>query len=252
MRHLSWALAIGLCFWACSAPRKLSQVGLREPASVKVPLSTIELREKIITLKEVPANCPAEIRQNFSALAKERAQFPPCPDHLEAAIETAWPLLKVEERSTLEEVVASQCRSMGFTEFGSSLENMFATFDGAGPNGRRSKRGAPITEQELQTLQQLKSGLQVLVTYHLPLDRWIRRNGEYLLPNEELNQLHRLIVENSCRMMNQEVDGAYRTIRSMEELSKILPEDTQREIIVKFLNGVHKMIDTKVKDFFYP
>lgn len=243
---LSFALLAG-----CSATRKLSQVGLREPASVKETSQASELRAKVISLSALPASCPKGVR-NFQALAKEKVSFPFCPAGFEEVVQSSTPYLKLEERSTLEEAVNSQCRSLGLNEFGDSLESLLLNFDSTGPLGRRSRVYQTLvsTEGEMKLLLQLKEQIQDLVNYHLPLDRWARRNGEFVLPEEDLIQLHRMIVEKNCKMSDEEVDQAYRTIRSLEELSKILKEGSQEERISEFLDGMHQVIEKKLKEFF--
>lgn len=253
MLRLGCALFLFALLSGCATARKLSQVGLREPASVRDSSRASDLRAKIIALDHLPATCPKGV-QNFAALAKEKVSFPYCPAGLEEAVQSSVPYLKLEERSTMEEAVNSQCRSLGLNEFGDSLESMLVNFDGSGPLGRRSRVQQTLvsTEAEMKLLLQLREHLQELVTYHLPLDRWVRRNGEFVLPEEDLAQLHRMIVEKNCKMSDEEVDQAYRTIRSLEELSKIFKEGPQEERISEFLGGMHQVIEKKLREFFYP
>jgi hypothetical protein len=244
-------LILGLT--ACAASRKLSQVGLREPASVQVEAQVSPLRAKVIAVTKLPASCPKNV-QDFPELALEKIAFPSCPEGLEESVQLSQPFLKLEERSTMEEVIASQCRSLGFNEFGDSLESMLSSFDTTGPQGRHAKVYETLTsvEGDAKILAGLKGRIQELVNYHLPLDRWMKRNGDFILPDDDLTQLNHLIIEKSCRMTDQEVDQAYRTIRSLEELSDILKEGPQEERINRFLEGMHQIIDKKLKEFFYP
>lgn len=253
MLRLGCALFLFALLSGCATARKLSQVGLREPASVKENSQISVLRSKIMALAALPASCPKGV-QNFASLAKEKVSFPFCPAGFEEVVQSAIPYLKLEERSTMEEAVNSQCRSLGLNEFGDSLESMLSNFDSTGPLGRRSRVQQTLvsTEAEMKLLLQLREHVQELVTYHLPLDRWARRNGEFVLPEEDLAQLHRMIVEKNCKMSDEEVDQAYRTIRSLEELSKILKEGAQEERISEFLGGMHQVIEKKLKEFFYP
>jgi hypothetical protein len=253
MLRFGYALLLLSLVSGCATARKLSQVGLREPASVKETSQLSELRAKIISLTALPASCPKGV-QNFAALAKEKVSFPFCPAGFEEAVQSSVPYLKLEERSTMEEAVNSQCRSLGLNEFGDSLESMLLSFDTTGPIGRRSKITQTLlsTEAEMKTLLELRQQIEELVNYHLPLDRWARRNGEFVLPEEDLDQLHRMIVEKNCKMSNEEVDQAYRTIRSLEELSNILKDGPQEERITAFLEGMHQVIEKKLKEFFYP
>lgn len=237
----------------CTASRKLSQLERREPAAVRES-AVSELRLRASSLTSFPKSCPKEVKEVFADLAEDRVLFPACPSGLAESIQTALPFLKIEERSTMEEVVNSNCRSLGFTEFGDSLENLVTNYDTTGPLGRRSRIVETLlpTDAETKNLRELKNHLEEVVTYHLPLDRWVRRNGEFVLPEEDLNQLHHLVVEKGCRMSDQEVDQGYRTIRGLEELEKILKDGPQRQKIERFLVGIHKVIEQKLKEFFYP
>lgn len=253
MLRLGCALISIFLIFGCATSRKLSQVGLREPSSLRDSAAVSELRARIISLTDLPRTCPAGVR-DFAAIAKEKVAFPECPSGFEEAVQSAIPYLKLEERSTLEEAINSQCRSLGLNEFGDSLESMLLNFDNTGPLGRRSKIYQTLisTEGEMKILLRLRGHIQELVTYFLPLDRWARRNGEFVLPDEDLPQLHRLIVDKSCRMSDEEVDQAYRTIRSLEELSRILKEGPQEERIGNFVEGIHQVIEKKLREFFYP
>lgn len=253
MLRLGCALFLFALLSGCASARKLSQVGLREPASVREITQISELRTRITALNSLPVSCPKGV-QNFAALAKEKVSFPFCPAGFEEVVQSSIPYLKLEERSSVEEAVNSQCRSLGLNEFGDSLESLLVNFDSTGPLGRRSKVYQTLvsTEGEMRTLLQLREHLQELVSYHLPLDRWARRNGEFILPEEDLAQLHRMIVEKNCKMSDEEVDQAYRTIRSLEELAKILKEGPQEERLDEFLGGMHQVIEKKLREFFYP
>jgi len=246
-----------LCGWlacGCTTTRKISQVGLREPSSVREATVISAQRSRIIATTEFKKSCPVEIRENYAALAAERIVFPPCPAGLQDTVQNSLPYLTLEERSTMEEVVNSQCRSLGSSEFGEALENMIAGYDSTGPVGRRAKivQTLRAVDGEERTLGALKEGVQELVHHHLPLDRWVRRNGEHILPEEELKALHRLIEVNGCRMSEEEVDQGYRTVRSLEDPSKLLKAGPQQEKVEAFIGGVHRVIEQKLKEFFYP
>lgn len=249
------ALAVGcMLSSSCSTTRKISQVGLREPASARSSTAISELRTRISTSTEPKKACPAEIRENFSALAAERVSFPLCPAGLAELVQSSVPYLTLEERSTMEEVVSSQCRSLGNSEFGEALENLIAGYDSTGPIGRRLKIVETLrpTDGETKILGDLRLAVQELVDHNLPLDRWVRRNGEFVLPDEELKQLARLIEDNGCKMSEQEVDHGYQTVRSLEELAKILKPGPQHARVDAFIGGVHKVIEQRIKEFFYP
>jgi hypothetical protein len=247
-------LACALSLVACSSPRKLSQVGLREPAALRDGPVVTALRQETIALEDFAKACPAELKTEFSALAAERVQFPACPEGFNENFQNSLMLLKLEERSTLEEVLGSQCRSLGLGEFGDSLEQLYTTFETTGPLGRRSiiKESFVSNSPDLQALASLKGSLEEIVGQHLPLERWARRYGAFVLPEEDLRYLHGLIVKRGCRVGEEEVDEAYRSIRGLEDLAKILKEGPLRTRIETLLAGVHKVIDRRIQEYFQP
>lgn len=233
---------------SCGTTRKLSQVGLREPSSIRENATISAARQSAISAKDISKVCPAEVRTQFVSLAGERVRFPDCPDSFSRHYEGALQFLKLEERSTLEEVLSSHCHSLGLGEFGDSLEDLTANFDSSGPLGRRNSQGA--SEGDIKALLALKSSLDELVDSQLPLERWGRRFGSFVIPEEDLQYLSKLIVEKDCHLGEEEVDAAYRSIRSLEDLSHILKNGAQREGIGQFLSGVHKVIDRRLQEFF--
>lgn len=232
----------------------MSQVGLREPSSVREADKASEFRERVGQVKTVPVACPKEIRESFLSLANERIQFASCPADLDNQFENALPFLKIEERSTLEEILNSQCRSLGRGTYGESLEGMYQNFESTGPIGRRKIITETLvsTEPDYRILHQLKNGMEQLIQVHLPLDRWVERNGDFVINEEELQQLNHLILEKACKISDEQIDPVYRTVRSLEELIKVLHDPAQKQRVSNFLSGVHKVLDQKIKEYFYP
>lgn len=246
--------ACALILAACASPRKLSQVGLREPAAVRDGPVVTPLRQEAITFEAFAKACPVEIRQELSAVSAERVPFPSCPEGFNENFQNSLMYLKLEERSTLEELLGSQCHSLGLSEFGDSIEQFYANFDSTGPLGRRTILKESLASQgpELQTLAALKNSLEEVVGQHLPLERWGRRYGSFVLPEEDLRYLHGLVVKRGCRMGEEEVDEAYRSLRGLEDLSKILKDGPLRSRIDNLLAGVHQLIDRRIQEFFQP
>lgn len=234
---------------SCGAIRKLSKVELRNPASNRDRAEISETRQRVSSYHEMPKRCPAEIRKTFPYLAGEIIKFPPCPAELDQ-FQSASTFLNMEERTTLEEVIGSQCQSIGRSQFSDSLEYILANFEGVGPKGRA--REARADESALQILEKLRIGIESTVKIHLPLDRWVERNGFFLLPEEDLLYMDKLFVNQQCKMTDQEVDQTYRTMRALEDLTHILQEGEQKKSIERFLEGAHSVIDQKVREYFYP
>lgn len=239
---------------ACASPRKLSQVGLREPAALRDGPVLTPLRQEAMILKDFPKACPSELKENFAALAEERVPFPGCPAGFNESFQNSLLYLKLEERSTLEEILGSQCRSLGLGEFGDSLEQLYMAFETTGPLGRRAMITESVQDNSasLQTLLALKISLEEVVNQHLPLERWSRRYGGFVMPEEDLRYLEGLVTKRNCRLGEEEVDEAYRSLRGLEDLSKILREGPLRTRIESVLAGVHKVIDRRIQEYFQP
>lgn len=247
-----FVLSTCLVLAGCGATRKLSQVGLREPSSVRENEAVSELRSRIHVTPKMASTCPGEAHL-FPELAMERVKFPTCPSILVESFQLSMKYLKIEERTTLEEVIGSQCRSLAQGQFGDSLETLLANFETTGPLGRRKQivQTVQSMSDEIQTLTKLKQGLEEVVYKILPLDRWVEANGEYLIPEEELARLEHLLIQRSCRA-EERVDKSYDATRALEDLARVLEEGEQRTRLETFLNGIHKIIDEKIREFFYP
>lgn len=239
---------------ACASPRKLSQVGLREPAAARDATAISALRQRVSSQKDFAKGCPASVRKQLPALAAERVRFPECPDDFAENYQNAMIFLKLQERSTLEEVLGSQCHSLGLGEFGDSLEQLLATYDGTGPLGRRlaNEEGSSAVSEDVKALTELKGTLEELVNRHLPLERWGRRYGSFVVPEDDLQYFQKIVVDQGCRLGEEQVDEAYRSIRGLEDLAKVLKDGPQRARIEEFLVGFHEVIDRRIQEFFQP
>lgn len=250
-RFLLLPLALGLA--ACASPRKLSQVGLREPAAARDSTAISPLRLRVSTTKDFAKGCPAAVKKQLPALSAERVKFPECPENFAEHFQNAMILLKLEERSTLEEVLGSQCHSLGLGEFGDSLEQLLATYEGTGPLGRRlASEEESGQSEDVKALTELKGTLEELVNRHLPLERWGRRYGSFVVPEDDLQYFQKIIFDQGCRLGEEQVDEAYRSIRGLEDLAKVLKEGPQRARIEEFLAGFHDVIDRRIQEFFQP
>ncbi|MGZ3705605.1 MAG: hypothetical protein ACXWP1_06585, partial [Bdellovibrionota bacterium] len=99
--------------------------------------------------------------------------------------------------------------------------------------------------------ENLRNVLVEVKTAGDPLNQWIRNNGELVLPEEQLEFFDRLVNQDSCRLPDQEIDISYRILRNLEDLSHVEAEgESQRARIEKLLNGVHRVIDRKIQEYF--
>lgn len=232
----------------CGATRKISKVGLREPASVSEGSAITALRARMSALVDVPKACPKQVREQFAPVAAARVNPPPCPPEFSERVLEAYPLLRSEERSALDEIVSTQCRSLGGPE--TSLASLVSSFESSGPMGRLQAQGSNDRDQKI--LRRLQASLQELTEVNLALQRWVKRNGPNVLSEEELGYFSRLVVDRRCDLSEAEIDQSYRMIRGLEGLAEILPAGETRARIETLLEGLHQIIDGQVKEFFHP
>jgi hypothetical protein len=104
-------------------------------------------------------------------------------------------------------------------------------------------------QNDLRALTDLRDSLQQLVDDQLPLLRWARRNGQFVLAEDEVDALGKLLSVRRCDL-SANVDQGYRVIRGLEDLHHALPAGPQRQRIEIFLDGLHKILDRQMKEFF--
>ncbi len=252
-------LALGLLSVAsCSAVRRLSQVETREPASEAVEAGMTSLRARMLSFQSFPKSCPPELREILPGLSQEKVKFPPCPPSLQPSYEASKAILTTPERSLVEELINSQCRTLLDSSFGSSplegiVEGLLPKDGKKADNENDEEEATPLSEQDLLRRIKLRESLIEVRNLHSPLEQWIRVNGDYAIPEEELEFVERLISQNHCRMSDQEVDQSYRTIHSLEALARIQAEnEPQRDRLLRLLGGVHRIIDRKIREYFQP
>jgi hypothetical protein len=238
---------------ACSSLRKLTHVETRELASVRTEEAVSPLRDQVAHIEKFAKSCPKEVVELLPVLAHERVVFPPCPEKLVNGFEVAKEALRTEERTTIEELLGSQCRTLP-DDFGSSpLDSLI---EGVVPRPARGGRshdesGEATTEEILLHRMRLRDGLLEVRALHEPLEQWIHINGEFVMPEEELLFFERLVGKEHCKMSDQEVDQSYRTLHGLEALARVHAEnEPQRKRIEHFLTGVHIIIDRKIKEYF--
>lgn len=242
---------------ACSTLRKLSRVETREIASVRSAIVVSPLRQKLIEFTQFAPACPEEIRSLLGQLADARVNVPPCPEGLQTNYEAVISVLKIEERSLIEQILNGQCRSFGKEGYDDTLDSLLNNFEVSRPLAtaaisRKDTRILSGADEATALLAKVKANLEELRAVHHPLEQWIRRYGEFVIPEEELEFFERLIVTQNCKMTDQEIENSYRTMRAMEELMHTEREaEPQRALIERFLLGIHKVIDSKIREYFF-
>ncbi len=248
-------ISCALLFSACSSQRKLSQFETRAPAGTHNTAAISPLREKLMANHSLPKTCPVEIRELLSTLVDERVKFPPCPERLQMEFETARSTLRMDESSALEELLNGQCRVLGREGNEDSLE---ALLQGTEPGFlSRGKPGAverpALDEKDMKLRLALREGLLEVKNSISPIEQWVRSNGDFVIPEEQLEFISQIVNRKNCRMKDEEVDLSYRIIHSLEELVKIESEsEPQRARVARFLSGIHSVIDRKIQEFFRP
>ncbi|MCO5144308.1 MAG: hypothetical protein M9962_14570, partial [Oligoflexia bacterium] len=219
MRFLCFAC---LLFVSCGSLRKVSYVGFRQPASTQEKA----ISEERLNLKsiEVPKSCPSELKKSFSTVIVDYVPFPICPETYKASFESSINFLKIDERAVLEEVLKSNCRSLGWGSFGESLESILHNFDTTGPIGRRNEEFQTLIsmESEAKTLLELKKNIEEIVSTHIPLDRWVRAHGQMIVPEIYLNYIQTMIEKNKCSIVEDQFDEGFQLVKDLQELNGLM------------------------------
>lgn len=256
MRSLSFIAAALLCFGAlgCSTARKVSKVGVRalssEEASQQDVLSAIRAKAQNGAFSHHA--CPKEVNTEFAKLAGTKVSVPSCPAGFVEVVQLASPLLKLEERSLLEEVAGTQCRAMIDSEQYIYVKNFLDAFELDGPVGRRKgiTESVASMEEDFRILERLRNSLDEVLSLNVPMERWVSRNGGYVLPEGELAFFYNLIGQSGCRVDESAIDDGFRAIQTLEELRRLLPEGATKNSLEFFMQGVHRLIDKKVGEYF--
>ncbi len=242
-------MASALIMLGCSTTRKISQVGLRNPASVpeelqSEPISALRARVQLLT--QLPRECPDGIQRELPWLAQQQVKLPLCPAGFTERMQQNLNLFRLEERGFLEEVVGSQCRSLSAEDRQVMLRSLLESFRQMG-TVQRTEDGS---SENGRTMEELRENLSSLLLVNLPLERWVVRNGRWAIPEGDLEQLESIIVRGACRVQASQMEQGYQTLQTMEDLQSLLPDGEQKARLGKFLNGFHKLIDNKVVEFF--
>jgi hypothetical protein len=251
-------LLSSLVLSGCGTSRKISKVGLRELSSDEAGLSrdrVSELRAKIQNLDHISGSCPPEVRKNFSALASVKALPPNCPAGFVEKVQIARPLLNMEEQSIVDEIVNVNCRNLVDSKRDGDLRHFAESFESSGPIGRHRGEAKSEDEEDLKEgidkLVTLKNALNEILAINIPFERWLERNGYYVLPEGDLDFFYNLIVQNSCRVTGDIVDDGIHAVRAIEDLQRLLPENEAKGDLKKFSNELQKLIGKKIGDFFH-
>lgn len=244
-----WLVAATIA--GCSSERKLSHVESRAPsAAVPREGAPSPVRARITQQKTFAPSCPAEMSELLPQLSAERVQYPPCSPALLQAFEGVRTSLKSEEKLAVEELVNAQCRLNPREGVPEPLDALMRDYDGT-HRSRRAHGDPAELEEEARFREELRGTLLAMRNEAAPYDQWVRNNGEFVIPEEQLEFFDRLVNADACRMPDQEVDLSYRTLRNLEDLVHVQPEKSaQRGRLERFLEGVHKVIDRKIKEYF--
>lgn len=244
---------LSLLFLAsCGSLRKISYVDFRQPASTQ----EVEISEERIALgsTEVPNSCPIEIKENFTPIITAYVPFPACPPLYKTSFESSLNYLKIDERAVLEEVLKSNCRSLGWGSFGDSLESILQNFETTGPIGRRKEEFQTLTsmENESKALLELKKQIEEIVFTHLPLDRWVRAHGQMIIPELYLQYLNQMMTKNRCSISEEQFDVGFQLVKDLQELNSLLGESETQKKSVRLLEGFKIILDKKIGEYFKP
>ena len=220
----------------------------RSPAAViEAPVLSL-LRTRLLSLNSLSQDCPEEIRAVVPAVFADRLQVETCPKELIEGFNEITGLIKFEDQATLEEILNSQCRLPVLHFFDKAIFELQDEIAAGTFLNLNNDSPAPV----LQAQNKLKSGLSELQSTYLPQARWQKRNGDYLIAEEQLAFLGDLLETKACSTEEIEIEVIYHLLGSLEELDLILKDKEQKLRLEKFLRGMQKVSDEKVQEMFFP
>lgn len=251
MRVLCKTLIIVFLLSACGATRKISEVGLREPASVvNADNSGIsDLREGLSKLTKT--SCSSKFLAAFKSCVLEKLSSPGCPDRLASALINIQDKISLEEKAILEPLITGNCGGLLSEEVAQPLKNFLETYSSSGPLGRYLKSTTSLSSDSTDALKDFKALLQRLLDQNLALDIWLARNGSFLIPENKLYFFKDLFGLNGCAVTEDRFNDAYETLKNLEELLGVLPEGSrQKNILQIVVDELQLLFDRRVMKFF--
>lgn len=237
----------------CGATRQISQVEVRQLSSEQESNSISGVRAKLSVLNSLPVRCSSVLRENLLPLTLEKVAYPDCSSSLLSNYPKISAFLEGDEKTLMEEVVNSKCRALSSDSSMLTLESFYQNFATTGPLGRiqdskSSKKEAP---PQAESLEAFRKGIAETISDHSPIDRWVKKNGDYILPDEDLSFFENFMVSHSCDRNFLEVEEGYRAIRNLEAILKHVSTPKVRERAEKLLVGLYQTIDLRAKELFF-
>ena len=231
-------VGLALLLVGCATSRKISQFPLRDIASVRTVPGSVEARQKFESLK-FPSSCPKGIQETLPKLIVEEMETVSCPAELAPSFAESYRLVKLEDRSLLEEVISSDCHSFGSDHPEEALSNVLQI-------------NANDADTPKESLKALKESVTKILNIHLPLSKWKDSNGLYLLPVEEFEFLQNFAIEDGCKIRADDLESAYRTVRILDEAKLHIRNETTLKAIERFLESFQIVLDKHLMEYFYP
>ena len=248
-------LIIALLCSACSTVRKVSESGLRAPAALdgSTDVADRSLAQRDLLLQNaVPETCPENTASVLQNVIKQKIVLPSCPQGYYETLHQSLDLLRLEERSLLEELMNQRCQALTSNQLDDRLRAFMSSFDSLGPLGRRKSKaqGEREDERDFQVLNRLRTQLELLLQSNVVLEVWISRHGNYIVPESHLRLLQRAIFDGHCAASDVVLEEAYRAIDTLEELRRIMPDPQQVQYTESLISILFTIADEKVLEFF--
>ncbi len=237
---------------ACSVSRKLSKVGIRDPASTQGdPHEISALRASFLANKQFAPICSKNWISVLQDAVMQRIELPKCSQALEESASLSEPYLKIEERSLVEQIHDSQCSTIARSQLDIPLQAFLASFESTGPLGRVGQ--LPVSTESSAAIAELKTlrdSLVALMQSYLPIERRMISSGEYLISESDLRVLNEITIKRECTLGDSNLEEVYQTISSLEDLASLLKNEAQVHTLQEVLQGLHKIVDNKITEYF--
>lgn len=231
-------VCLALLLFSCATNRKISQLPLRDLASVHV-FPEMEAGRSDFNAASLPGSCSKAMQDSLRPLVILEMEVVSCPADLSHGLDHGYRFVRIDERSLLEEALSSDCHSFGMDRPEETLSAIL----------QRSNTDGSVSPE---AIQKLKGSIDTLLKYHLPLSKWKDVNGSYVLPEDEFRFLQNFSVKDGCKIRPENLEGAYRTVRILEEAKRNSGREDTRELIDSFLSSFQNILDKHVMEYFYP
>lgn len=241
------SVLLSLLFGGCSLiQRETAAIRPENRDQVKkMEIKLSEERKKALQLKMV-RGCREELVQTFVKVAGEQLQLPGCPDALkENSIlftDNELNIYTAKQKSLLEELLATDCRTVFQTEESYLTQSQITTF--------LNSQNENITAEQAKGVSEIHASLRFIYDIYFPLSNHVSEQGYWLLTNRQISEIDGFI-RGSCKVDLNQVVYWNEVADSLRNFVKFVTDSQQRKKLLRLSLLLEEEIQQNVpKDLF--